>query len=217
MSIKWKPDTLSCSGRLATWHSPWFLEVIIPAELSLCLKDSISDSEYFIDPCMGCPSGKLAFDYQEVCFFRFLWIRLLDSLLIHFLIKLTNHRSFQRPSSPRELLAEMAMKIVRLLPLILGHDIPEGDQSWEILMLLKDILELVMSSHFTDELIHVLDCKISEHRGMLRETFLKYKLCPKHHFIEHYPQMIKIFGPLVDVWKIHFSKRWCMTLAISRM
>lgn len=88
---------------------------------------------------------------------------------------------------------------------MIGHDIPEGDQAWEILMLLKDILELVMSSHFTDELLHFLDCKISEHRELLQETFPNYKLRPKHHFIEHYPQMIKIFGPLVDVWMMRFE------------
>lgn len=56
---------------------------------------------------------------------------------------------------------------------------PEGDQAREILMLLKDILELVMSSHFTDELIHFLDCKISEHRGLLQETFPNNKLHQK--------------------------------------
>jgi len=88
---------------------------------------------------------------------------------------------------------------------MIGHNIAKSDQAWEILMLLKDILELVMSSHFTDELIHFLDCKISEHRELCQESFSNYKLCPKHNFIEHYPQMIKILGPLEGVWTMSFE------------
>ncbi|KAL0147792.1 hypothetical protein M9458_056908 [Cirrhinus mrigala] len=95
--------------------------------------------------------------------------------------------------------------LLRLLPLMIGYNIPEGDQSWERLMLLKDVLELVMSPHFTEELIHFLDCKISEHRELLQKTFPNYKLRPKHHFIEHYAEMIKIFGPLVDMWTMRFE------------
>lgn len=66
--------------------------------------------------------------------------------------------------------------LLRLLPLMIGYDIPEGDKSLKILTLLKDVLELVMSQHFTDELIHFLDCKISEHRELLQKTFLNSTL-----------------------------------------
>lgn len=95
--------------------------------------------------------------------------------------------------------------LLRLLPLMIGPSIPEGDEAWEMLMLLKDIVEIVMSSHFTDELIHFLDCKISEHRELLQTTFPNFRLRPKHHFIEHYPEMLKLFGPLIDVWTMRFE------------
>jgi len=72
-------------------------------------------------------------------------------------------------------------------------------------MLLKDTTELVMSAHFTEELIHFLNSKISEHCELLQKTFPNYKLHPKHHFIEHYPQMIQIFGPQLDVWTMRFE------------
>lgn len=72
-------------------------------------------------------------------------------------------------------------------------------------MLLKDVVEIVMSTHFTDELIHFLNHKICEHRELLQKTFPNYKLRPKHHFIEHYPQMVKVFGPLIDVWTMCYE------------
>lgn len=79
---------------------------------------------------------------------------------------------------------------------MMGYNIPEGGQSWEILMLLKDVLELGMSPHFTEELIHFLDCKIE---SCFRKPF------PTTDFIEHYTEMIKTFGPLVDMWTMRFE------------
>lgn len=33
------------------------------------------------------------------------------------------------------------------------------------------------------------------------------KLLPKHHFVEHYPQMIRFFGPLVGLWTMRFEAK----------
>lgn len=163
-----------------------FLEGIIPAKLSLCLKDLITKKYVSLDS-LNKAIRQFAYTFSD--------------------------KTDQPQIIPKPFISKGTTcgnghenwSLLRLLPLMIGHNIPEGDQSWEILMLLKDILELVMSLHFTDELIHVLDCKISEHRGLLRETFPNYKFRPKHHFIEHYPQMIQIFAPLVDVWTMRFE------------
>lgn len=82
---------------------------------------------------------------------------------------------------------------------------PEGDNAWDILMLLKDIVELAVATRHTEESIHFFECKVSEHRELLQTTSPNFKLCPKHHFIEHYPEMIKAFGPLSDVWTMRFE------------
>lgn len=72
-------------------------------------------------------------------------------------------------------------------------------------MLLKDIVELAVATRYTEESMYFLDCKVSEHSELLQSTFPDFRLCPKHHFIEHYSQMIKAFGPLSDVWTMHFE------------
>ncbi len=95
--------------------------------------------------------------------------------------------------------------LLRLLPLLIGDDVPEGDTSWEILMLLKDIFELAVASKHTEESIDFLKCKITEHRELLQSAFPGFRLKPKHHFVEHYPQLIKAFGPLSDVWTMRFE------------
>lgn len=54
------------------------------------------------------------------------------------------------------------------------------------------------------ETICFLDSKISEHRHRFCEAFLEQRLIPKHYFLEHYPQLIKAFGPLVSLWTMQF-------------
>lgn len=81
-------------------------------------------------------------------------LRIWGSFLIHFLIELTNHRSSPSMTfNSKDTTGGNAFEnwsLLRLLPLLIAHDILEGDHAWVILMLLNDILELVMLSHFTD-------------------------------------------------------------------
>ncbi|KAL7847282.1 hypothetical protein SRHO_G00222620 [Serrasalmus rhombeus] len=50
--------------------------------------------------------------------------------------------------------------LIRLLPLLIGHCIPEGNDAWET---------------------------------------------PKHHYIEHYSELIKLYGPLCEVWTMRLE------------
>lgn len=97
------------------------------------------------------------------------------------------------------------MTLLRLLPLIIGDRIPEDDGAWIVLMDLKEIVELVLSPKFTEEAIQYLETKIKDHRQMLKEVFPNVTLRPKHHYVEHYPDLIRCFGPVVHLWTIRFE------------
>lgn len=103
--------------------------------------------------------------------------------------------------------------LLRLLPLMVGSKVPEEDETWAVLMDLKEIEQLVLSPSFTEESIQYMHTKISDHRQGLQAVFPDFKLRPKHHYIEHYPELTKRFGPLVHLWtmrfegKHHFFKR----------
>ncbi|KAI3363583.1 hypothetical protein L3Q82_001177 [Scortum barcoo] len=97
------------------------------------------------------------------------------------------------------------LTLIRLLSTIIGMMVPEEDKALEILLDLKDLVELVLSPVFTEDVIQYLSMKISDHRQLLQEVFPDVKLRPKHHYIEHYPQMIRRFGPLVHFWTIRFE------------
>nr|XP_054604470.1 uncharacterized protein LOC129165387 isoform X1 [Nothobranchius furzeri] len=92
-----------------------------------------------------------------------------------------------------------------MLPLLIGSKVPERDTFWEVLMELKDVVQLAMSQIFNEETIQYLACKILDHRQLFQEVFPNVRLRPKHHYIEHYPHLIKCFGPLVHLWTMRFE------------
>ncbi len=72
-------------------------------------------------------------------------------------------------------------------------------------MPLKDILELTKSLKITEGSLDFLDAEISDHQGLLLTVFPHFTLRPKHDFIEHYPQLMRMYGPLRDMWTMHFE------------
>lgn len=88
--------------------------------------------------------------------------------------------------------------MLRFLPFLVGAKIPENEPAWQV---------LVLSSVHTEEAIGFLDSKISEHQHRFQDVFPQEKLTPKHHFLEHYPQLIKAFGPLLSLWTMRFEAK----------
>ena len=63
----------------------------------------------------------------------------------------------------------------------------------------------MLSSAFTEESIQYMQTKLSDHRQGLQAVFPDFKLRPKHHYIEHYPELTKCVGPLVHLWTMRFE------------
>lgn len=71
------------------------------------------------------------------------------------------------------------------------------EPAWLVLMDLKDIIELVVAPVHSDDSISYLERNIFVHRHRYKELFPGVRLLLKHHYLEHYPQMIRFFGLLV--------------------
>ncbi|KAI3364809.1 hypothetical protein L3Q82_001004 [Scortum barcoo] len=95
---------------------------------------------------------------------------------------------------------------------MVGNKVPEGDDAWAILMDLKDIVQLVFSPSFTEESIQYMQTKISDHQQGLQVVFPDFKLRPKHHDVEHYPELKKRFGPLVHLWTMRMKRDYFLSL-----
>lgn len=49
---------------------------------------------------------------------------------------------------------------------------------------------------------------MSEHRAFLQKAFPHDRLRPKHHYLEHYSHLIKVYGALVDVKTMRFEGKY---------
>ena len=87
--------------------------------------------------------------------------------------------------------------LVRLAPLILGEYVEIENDCWNLLILFCQLTERLCALEFSksdlvflDEVLHTF---FSKYMSKFPDTIIK----PKAHFIQHYPQMISRFGPLI--------------------
>lgn len=86
--------------------------------------------------------------------------------------------------------------------------IPEDEPAWQLILDLKYIVDPVVCPVHTNESVAYLETKISEHRYRYWTLFPERKLLPKHHYMEHYPALILLFGPLVSFWTLRFESKY---------
>lgn len=94
------------------------------------------------------------------------------------------------------------LNLVRNLNVMIGLLIPEGEEHWQLLLMLQEILEIVLSKKVTVETPQLLTIKIYDYLSLLSEKFPN-SLKPKHHFLVHYPSVMRQVGPL---WHINCMK-----------
>lgn len=158
------------------------LEGTVPRELSLCLADLISQNYFTLDEL----NGEIQEDktnYPQKIAATFLWNKNLCG---------NGHENWS---------------LVRFLPLIIGHCVPEGYQTWELVLELKDLVELLSTPCFISDLLCNLQANILDHRQLPQTVFPEKKLIPKHHFVEYYPHLIQKFGPPTECWTIRFEEK----------
>ena len=163
------------------------LEGVVPVELCLCIRYLISKG-YF----------SLTFINHQIRTFRF-----------------SGHDQISKPQvinigNDSKTIGGNAHEnwcLLRMLPLLVGAHIPEGEPSWVIILYLKDIVEIAFSPVLSESAVAYLDMLIKEHKLLLKQTFPNFSLKPKHHFLEHYPQLIKCFGPLAFASTLRFEAK----------
>lgn len=165
-----------------------FFEGVVPVELCLCLQDLIR-------------KGFITFEGLN---------KRIKSFPYKFSDKLNKPQQITKASFGTGRVSGNGHEnwtLLRLLPFIIGTRIPEHEPSWEVLMDLKELVEIVVSTTLSEEILSYLDTKILDHRRLLIETFPDFNLKPKHHYIEHYSHLVRCFGPLVDLWTIRFESK----------
>lgn len=98
---------------------------------------------------------------------------------------------------------------LRLLPLFVGDKIvnPTENEVWQLVLLLRQIVELICAPAISTDQVAYLQVLIDEYIHFRRVTFPDFPLKPKHHYICHYPELIVHFGPLIRLWTLRFESK----------
>jgi len=87
---------------------------------------------------------------------------------------------------------------------LVGDLIPENYEVWNLILLLIEIINILLSYTFTDSAISHLKQLISHHNSMYI-TLFNDTLKPKHHFMIHYPTIITNSGPPRHYWCFRYE------------
>ena len=97
---------------------------------------------------------------------------------------------------------------IRLLPILIGDRIlDKNDSVWCLMLLLRNIVELVCAPSISENQVAWLQELIRDYLQQRCELFPDHPVTPKHHFLAHYSQLIIQFGPLIRVWTLRFESK----------
>ena len=97
---------------------------------------------------------------------------------------------------------------LRFIPLLIGHKIQDtSDDVWQLVLLLRQMVELICAPVASDETVAVMKDCIEEYIENRLHCFPEHKLKPKHHFVTHYPNLTLQCGPLIRLWTLRFESK----------
>ncbi|XP_043472523.1 uncharacterized protein LOC122505125 [Leptopilina heterotoma] len=99
------------------------------------------------------------------------------------------------------------LTLIRLLPFYIGYKIDTNDEVWEYFLKLSEIVEIVCAPQIHLSFIPYLADIINEYLTLRKKLFPTIKLRPKHHYLTHYPEVIRQLGPVKKLFTLRFESK----------
>lgn len=87
-------------------------------------------------------------------------------------------------------LAAQMWLLGRVLPYLIGDQIPEGDEHWKNFLQLLEIVDLLLAPEISDDEVAELSLLIRQHHTLFCQLYTDSNVLPKHHFMIHMPRLI---------------------------
>lgn len=101
--------------------------------------------------------------------------------------------------------ASQIMCLFRYLPFYVAEYVPKGHRVWNLYLLLRKVVDIIMSWKVTRAHIAYLDRLISCFYHDFTEMFQSIGVPCKLHYLIHYPKYMEMYGPLVRLWAMRFE------------
>ena len=96
------------------------------------------------------------------------------------------------------------LTLIRNLGFIIGHLILRTNKYWHLFIKLQNLVEVLVSSISHVKTPDLLENLVTEYLVLLSELF-PGEMKPKHHFLLHYPRIMRAIGPIWNVNCIRFE------------
>lgn len=153
---------------------------------------------YGHDLFLGCFSYDIILIFNRLVQKRLIGEKYLQSRM-NYLLKKLNLNSKIKLNLKKKCVTSKAVDfwhLIMILPLlVMKKERVYDDESFELLMLMKQITDLVAAPIISHRQIAMLSLSIN-HYLQLRTQLFVTPLRPKHHYLSHYPDLILQFGPL---------------------
>lgn len=101
--------------------------------------------------------------------------------------------------------AAESLTLTKYFGLIVGHLIPKDDEHWKLYLLLRQILDILLSPFIPLEHLKLLESYITEHHETYLDLSETKRLTNKMHHMIHYPTLIEHFGPPIHFWSMRYE------------
>lgn len=91
--------------------------------------------------------------------------------------------------------------------LFIGDFVPESDPVWLLYLKLLRLIYKINSPSFNEVSLNILQNDIKVHHETYLELFPETHLMPKHHFMLHYPSIIRKLGPVNRLWTMRLEAK----------
>jgi hypothetical protein len=171
-----------------------------------------------LPPCLGHDMfhGAFARDLQliikKLVSSGILKISFVNAMLQKFVKLFRNFASFPKVNIQNKKLKGSMSEIYKMIivfPYIMLHAIVDDEHQnlLELLLTMVRITKFVTAPAISNDQIILLEDEISSYFELRLAVFPNESLLPKHHFIQHYPELIRLFGPLTKFWTMPFEHK----------
>lgn len=194
-------------------------------------KSCLNELKYF-NVCEGLPSclahdlfeGIIPYDLMEICRYFCRKNIITENRINMFFIKICKDfkLSISFPTLDLKMKkmpgkADEIRYFLFLFPLIFLEIFEQHDDPvWQFLTAMVEMSRLICSTEISEDQISLLEYYIELYMQFRIECFPHIKLRPKHHYIVHYPEQIKNFGPLRQLWTMRFEQKHSYFKQISK-
>lgn len=122
-----------------------------------------------------------------------------------------------------DVIAAQMWLLGRILPFMIGSNVPEGNEHWQNFLTLLEIMDYLMAQDITEDEVGYLSILIQKHHEEFVRLYTNASAIPKHHFMVHMARLtlkyveMKLFfiilhqlnryGPLVKLWTMRYEAK----------